>query len=84
MAGHQYRLEKAASFYRRLTTTYWTLCREKDTPLTMEWEDDPDIHANERDPALKDAYLHLQPEFLQFCMYTSYGLLPDTILTVNK
>jgi len=64
---HQYRLEKAASFYRRLTTTYWTLCREKDTPLTMEWEDDPDIHANERDPALKDAYLHLQPEFLQFC-----------------
>jgi len=50
----------------------------------MEWEDDPDIHANERDPALKDAYLHLQPEFLQFCMYTSYGLLPDTILTVNK
>ncbi|KAK0099951.1 hypothetical protein ONS95_013227 [Cadophora gregata] len=64
---HQYRLDKAASFYRRLTASYWTLCREKDTPLTLEWEDEAGASAGERDAALEDAYLQLQPVFLQFC-----------------
>ncbi|KAH7321681.1 hypothetical protein BKA65DRAFT_86473 [Rhexocercosporidium sp. MPI-PUGE-AT-0058] len=64
---HQVRLEKAASFYKRLTIAYSTLCREKDTPLTVEWEDEEDFRASEDAIALEEAYLQLQPVFKNFC-----------------
>ncbi|PVH78610.1 hypothetical protein DL98DRAFT_655998 [Cadophora sp. DSE1049] len=64
---HQIRLEKAELFYKRLTVAYSMLCREKDTPLTMEWEDENDFPMRERDAALEDAYLQLQHAFRKFC-----------------
>ncbi|KUJ20146.1 uncharacterized protein LY89DRAFT_731375 [Mollisia scopiformis] len=63
---HQYRLEKASFMYRRLTVTYGALCREYDTPLTMQWEDEDYLGSNGPD-GLKDVYLKLQPAFREFC-----------------
>ncbi|KAG4439274.1 hypothetical protein IFR05_005259 [Cadophora sp. M221] len=64
---HQRRLEKAAFFYKRLTISYSTICRDKDTPLTSEWEDEEGFEGNEQATTLRDAYLHLQPAFQSFC-----------------
>lgn len=57
--------------YRRLTVTYGTLCREYDTPLTMEWEDEKDIKSANEQQKLRDFYLQLQPAFQNFCMFRS-------------
>ncbi|KAH7393349.1 hypothetical protein BKA64DRAFT_644102 [Cadophora sp. MPI-SDFR-AT-0126] len=65
--SHQIRLEKAELFYKRLTVAYSMLCREKDTPLTLEWEDENFSPMRERDVALETAYLQLQPAFKDFC-----------------
>ncbi|KAH6715446.1 hypothetical protein BKA61DRAFT_480085 [Leptodontidium sp. MPI-SDFR-AT-0119] len=67
ITGHQLRLEKAASFYKRLTIAYSTLCREKDTPLTVEWEDEEGFEGSEQAITLHNAYLQLQPAFQSFC-----------------
>ncbi|KAF8859636.1 hypothetical protein BDZ45DRAFT_782306 [Acephala macrosclerotiorum] len=64
---HQYRLERASFMYRRLTVAYSTLCREYDTPLTMEWEDEKDSGSFEGDQMLRNLYLQFQPAFRQFC-----------------
>ena len=84
MTGHQIRLEKAESFYKRLTVAYSMLCREKDTPLTMKWEDVTGSSNHERDAALESAYSQLQHAFRKFCTYNSPDSFPVTILTVNK
>lgn len=67
--GHQYRLEKASFMYRRLAVTYGTLCREYDTPLTMDWEDERDVKSADEQKRLKDLYLQLQPAFQTFCTF---------------
>lgn len=62
--------------YRRLTVAYGTLCREYDTPLTMEWNDEKVIGYDEDDQTLKLLYLQLQPAFREFCkLFSSFSLI---------
>jgi hypothetical protein len=58
-------MEKAELMYRRLTIAYYTLCNSSNTPLTTEWEDGL---PSERDKMLRNIFLQLQSEFLNFCM----------------
>lgn len=68
--------------YRRLTVTYGTLCREYDTPLTMDWEDENDVNSAEEQEMLRALYLQLQPAFQTFCMFPSLAETPiDLLLT---
>lgn len=64
---HQLRIEQSAFMYRRLTVAYGTLCREHDSPLTMNWEDEGmGIHMNENEE-LKTIFSQLRCAFRQFC-----------------
>ena len=54
--------------YKRLTIAYGTLCRESDTPVTMEYESEQGVEANsEDDRRLRALFQQLQPAYQKFC-----------------
>jgi len=54
--------------YKRLTISYGTLCRENNTPVTMEYESEPGVEANsEHDIRLRTLFQELQPAYDEFC-----------------
>jgi hypothetical protein len=67
MTDHQFRLEKSAFMYRRLTVAYGTLCREHDSPLTMDWEDEETDGQMTGSADLELLFSQLRWAFRHFC-----------------
>lgn len=53
--------------YRRLTVAYGTLCREHDSPLTMNWEDEENNEDTRGSEELKLLFSQLRQAFRRFC-----------------
>jgi hypothetical protein len=53
--------------YRRLTVAYGTLCREHDSPLTMNWVDEENNEYMEGNEDLKMLFSQLRNAFRRFC-----------------
>ena len=70
MVVHRGRLEQSIFMYKRLTIAYGTLCRESDTPVTMEYASEPGIEESSKDDRkLRTLFKELQPAYQGFCEY---------------
>lgn len=56
--------------YNRLTVAYSTLCRENDSPLSVEWQDEAGGLDARASMQLKEIFERIQPAFVTFCMFT--------------